>query len=118
MSSTFFNQNTKLTSSEFTKQKNFINRFKIINSNIEPHIKDTYKINYNDYDYLLRICPSNNTIDYNSNYYGDIYYSNKLIKQDSTLDSSCNLTKIFTTSEYNFSDISINDYNKKKFCTN
>ena len=118
MSSTFFNPNTKLTSSESTKQKNFINRFKISNSKIKPYIKDTYKINYNDYDYLLRICPSNNTIIYNNNYYGDIFYGNKLIKQDNSLNSLCNLTKIFTTSEYNFSDISINDYNKKKFCSN
>lgn len=55
MSSAFFNPNTKLTCSEFTKQKNFINRFKISNSKIKPYIKDTYKINYNDYDYLLRI---------------------------------------------------------------
>ena len=117
MSSSFFNTNTKLTSSEFTKQKNFINRFKINNSNIQPHIKNTYKINYNDYDYLLRICPNNNTIKDN-NYYGDIYYGNNLKKHNHTLDSSCNLRKIFTTSEYNFSDISINDYNKKKFCSN
>lgn len=118
MSSAFFNPNTKLTSSESTKQKNFINRFKISNSKIKPYIKDTYKINYNDYDYLLRICPSNNTIDYNSNYYGDIFYGNKLKNSGSTSYSSCNLTKIFTTSKYNFSDISINDYNKKKFCSN
>lgn len=126
MSSAFFNQNSKLSSSDLTKLKGFRNKFyfdisgsnkKTINSFSSKKYLEPIN-NFTDYNFIknqleISYCISNNIV-YGKNILntgGEIYIGNYIADLSSN-DSSCNLSNSKPFTNYSISG-SIIDYNFK-----